>query len=146
MGCLSPRYAARGGRLERVTAFEIVQLIVRILLAAVFVGMGVAHFRPGPGRVMAKMIPPAMRWTGAMRPEVLVALTGVCEIAGGIGLLIPATRVLAAVLLAVFLVAVFPANAYAARHPERFGRLATPLVPRLIGQIALIGLCVVAAL
>jgi len=146
MGCLSPRYAARGGRLERVTAFEIVQLIVRILLAAVFVGMGVAHFRPGPRRVMAKMIPPAMRWTGALRPEVLVAVTGVCEIAGGIGLLIPATRVLAAVLLAVFLVAVFPANAYAARHPERFGRLATPLVPRLIGQIALIGLCVVTAL
>jgi uncharacterized membrane protein len=136
----------RRGRLERVTAFEIVQLIVRILLAAVFIAMGVAHFRRGPRGVMAKMIPPRMRWTGALRPEVLVAATGGCEIAGGIGLLVPATRVLAAVLLAVFLVAVFPANAYAARHPERFGRLATPLVPRLIGQIVLIGLCIVAAL
>ncbi|MFF1572361.1 DoxX family membrane protein [Leifsonia sp. NPDC058292] len=129
-----------------MTPFEIVQLIVRILLAAIFIGMGVAHFRRGPRRTMAKMIPPRMRRRGALRPEVLVAITGVCEIAGGIGLLVPATRVPAAVLLAVFLVAVFPANAYAARHGETFGRLATPLVPRLIGQLALIALCVVAAL
>ncbi|WP_431280299.1 DoxX family protein [Leifsonia poae] len=129
-----------------MTAFEIVQLILRIALAGVFIGMGVSHFLPGPRRVMAKMIPPRMRWNGMLRPAVLVAFTGVCEIAGGIGLLLPWTYVAAAIALAVFLVAVFPANAYAARNPERFGKLATPLIPRLIGQLVLIALCIVIVL
>jgi uncharacterized membrane protein len=141
-----PCCPARTGRLVDVTAFETIQLILRIALAAAFVGMGVAHFRPGSRRTMAKMIPPRMRTTGALRPEVLVAFTGVCEIVGGVGLLIPFTRVAAAICLAVFLVAVFPANAYAARHPERFGRLAVPFIPRLIGQLVLIALCIVVAL
>ncbi|MFF1877458.1 DoxX family membrane protein [Leifsonia sp. NPDC058230] len=129
-----------------MTVFEIVQLVLRIALACVFVVMGVVHFLPRPRRVMARMIPPRMRRDGMLRPSVLVAVTGVCEIAGGIGLLVPATRVPAAIALAVFLVAVFPANAYAARHPEGFGRLATPLVPRLIGQLVLIALCIIVAL
>jgi uncharacterized membrane protein len=129
-----------------MSVFELVQLAVRIALAAVFAFMGVLHFLPPTRRVMATMIPPRMRWSGMLRPEALVAFTGVCEIAGGIGLLLAPTRVPAAILLAVFLVAVFPANAYAARNPERFGRLATPYVPRLIAQIVLIALCVFCAL
>jgi uncharacterized membrane protein len=43
-------------------------------------------------------------------PEFLVAFTGLCEIAGAIGLLIPATRRVAGAALAVYFVAVFPAN------------------------------------
>jgi uncharacterized membrane protein len=69
-----------------------------------------------------------------------VQFTGLCEIAGGIGLLIPVLHLAAAIALIVFLVAVFPANAYAAKHPERFGRAAIPFWPRLIGQLVLIGL------
>ncbi|WP_431198188.1 hypothetical protein [Leifsonia xyli] len=65
---------------------------------------------------------------------------------GRIGLLVPATRVAAAICLVVFLVAVFPANAYAAGKTERFGVFATPLVPRAILQVVLIALCVVCAL
>ncbi|WP_285117354.1 DoxX family membrane protein [Leifsonia sp. fls2-241-R2A-40a] len=126
-----------------MTLFEIAQLIVRILLAVVFVGMGALHFVPGPSRGMAAMIPPALRLAP---PAVLVAVTGLCELAGGIGLLIPATRVAAAICLAVFLVAVFPANAYAAGKTDRFGAFATPLVPRLVLQIVLIALCVFCAL
>ena len=72
--------------------------------------------------------------------KTLVRLTGVAEIAGGIGLLLEPTRAAAGIALAVFLVAVFPANAYAARHPERFGRIAIPFWPRLIGQVVLIAL------
>ncbi|KQX07287.1 MULTISPECIES: DoxX family protein [unclassified Leifsonia] len=125
--------------------FEIAQWVVRILLAIVFVGMGVNHFRPGAARIMAKMIPPRMRREGLLAPVNLVRFTGVCEIAGGIGLLIPATQFAAGILLAVFLVAVFPANVYAARHPEIFRSLSIPLVPRSIAQIVLIGLCVFAA-
>jgi uncharacterized membrane protein len=48
--------------------------------------------------------------------------------------------------LVVFLAAVFPANAYAARHKKRFGRIAIPLVPRLIAQLVLMALLVVAVL
>jgi uncharacterized membrane protein len=95
---------------------------------------------------MAAMIPPRLRFTGIARPAVLVAVTGVCEIAGGIGLLVPGTRLAAGICLAVFLIAVFPANAYAAGHREKFGAFATPLIPRLIGQIVLIALCAIAVI
>lgn len=126
-------------------SIEVVSLVVRVVLAAAFVAMGVLHFVPSAARGMAAIIPPTLRELGPLTPRRLVALTGVCEIAGGIGLLVPALQSLAGVLLAVFLVAVFPANAFAARHPERFGRLAIPFWPRLVGQLALIALCLFAA-
>jgi uncharacterized membrane protein len=116
-----------------------------VLLAAGFAGMGVLHFRPGPARTMAAIIPPSMRGRGAISPEGLVRLTGVCELAGAAGLLLPPTRRLAGGCLLVFLAAVFPANAYAARHPERFGAVAVPFVPRLVAQVALGGLTAFAA-
>ena len=125
---------------------DIAQLVVTIALAAVFIGMGINHFRPKPARIMAKMIPPFLRREGALSPIRLVYLTGVCEIAGGIGLLVPATRVAAVIALIVFLVAVFPANVYAAQHPETFRKLSIPLLPRLAGQLAIIGLLVFVAL
>lgn len=123
-----------------------IQLVLRILLAAVFLGMGIAHFRAGARRTMARMIPPALRFEGVAKPANLVAFTGACEIAGGIGLLVPVTQLAAGICLGVFLVAVFPANAYAARHPKGFGAIAVPLIPRLIGQLVLIALVVVAVL
>ncbi len=127
-------------------AFNVIGLVLRILLALAFIGMGVTHFMPAVQRTMAAMIPPALRWKGVSSPQNLVIFTGVCEIAGGIGLVVPATTVAAAISLIVFLVAVFPANVYAAAHKERFGRVAYPLVPRTIGQIVLIALIVIAAL
>lgn len=128
------------------TAFAIVGLILRVLLALAFIGMGITHFFPAVQRTMAAMIPPALRWEGVANPRNLVLFTGVCEIAGGVGLLVPATVVVAALCLIVFLVAVFPANVYAAAHKERFGRAAFPLVPRALGQIVLIALLVVTGL
>ncbi|MET0724812.1 MAG: DoxX family protein [Leifsonia sp.] len=127
-----------------VDLWPTVQLVLRILLALVFIGMGVSHFLPASASTMAAMIPPRMRTDGLLRPPNLVRFTGVCEIAGGVGLLLPATQVAAGVLLAVFLVCVFPANAYAAAHPERFGVVAVPLVPRLVAQLVLIALCILA--
>ena len=121
---------------------DIARLVVSIALAAVFVFMGVAHFVPASARTMAAMIPQRLRFVSARR---LVQFTGLCEIAGGIGLLTP-LRPIAAIALIVFLVAVFPANAYAARHPERFGKAAIPFWPRLAGQVALAGLLLFVAL
>ncbi|WP_227496963.1 DoxX family protein [Planctomonas psychrotolerans] len=128
------------------STLEVIQLVVRVLLAAVFVAMGVTHFLPGPSRVMAKLIPPALRTEGLLNPRNLVLFTGVCEILGGIGLLIPQTQLAAGIALVFFLLAVFPANAYASQHPEEFGVVAVPFLPRLFGQLLLIGLVLFAAL
>ena len=119
---------------------------LRIILAVVFIGAGISHFMPGVQRTMAAMIPPRLRSSGWRSPRNVVIFTCVCEILGGIGLLVPATRVTAGIALAVFLVAVFPANAYAARHKERFGAVAIPLVPRLAGQVVLMVLVLAVSL
>lgn len=123
--------------------FDVILLVLTIVLAAVFILMGLNHFVPASRRTMAAMIPPAMRFAGVLSPANLVLFTGVCEIAGGIGLLIPVLRPIAAVALCVFLVAVFPANAYAATRKDTFGALAIPLIPRAIGQVVLIALLLV---
>lgn len=122
-------------------AFAITQLVLRIILAAVFLGMGAAHFVPRVRRTMASMIPsplagPERRWA-----PTLVVVSGVAEILGGLGLLAPwwGVRFAAALGLIALLIAVFPANAQAAREPERFGAVAVPLAPRAIGQ-AMLGL------
>lgn len=118
--------------------------VLRIVLAVMFVGMGVLHFVPSVARGMAAMIPPALVRPGLPSRRALVVFTGLCEVAGGIGLLLPPTRLAAGIALIVFLVAVFPANAHAAANPQKFGRAAIPFWPRLSGQLVLIALIVVA--
>jgi uncharacterized membrane protein len=49
-------------------------------------------------------------------PHAVVLATGLCEILGGLGLLLPRTRRLASTLLAVFFVCVLPANVKAAHQ------------------------------
>jgi uncharacterized membrane protein len=57
-----------------------------------------------PGRYEG-IVPP---WLPS--PSTLVAVSGVCEIAGGLGILVPLTRRAAGIGLIALLVAVFPAN------------------------------------
>ena len=125
---------------------DVASAAVTIALAILFAAMGVTHFVPSVARGMAAIIPPRLKGTGLLSGKSLVRFTGVCEIAGGIGLLVPQTHVAAAIALIVFLVAVFPANAYASQHPERFGRAAIPFWPRLAAQVALIALLLFVAL
>ncbi|MGC1968236.1 MAG: DoxX family protein, partial [Candidatus Acidiferrales bacterium] len=107
----------------------------RWALAAMFLFTGVAHFtRARHG--MAHMVPRVCGNAMAM-----VYFTGVCEIAGAIGMLIPRTRTAAGVCLILLLIAMFPANVKAAREKLNVaGRPATPLVPRAVIQIVFIGL------
>jgi len=133
-------------------AAQILVGVLRGVLALTFVTMGVTHFVPSVRRTMRAMIPPSLRGTGWRSPAVLVAFTGLCELAGGIGLVLPWqvagaewVRWMVGVLLVVFLIAVFPANAYAAAHPETFGRAAFPFWPRYLAQLALIALVTLAA-
>ncbi len=126
-----------------MTLFETVQLALRIPLAIAFVFMGVMHFRPGPGRGMAAMVPAYVTRGGLVTARSLVLFTGACEIAGGIGLLVPVTTFLAGIMLVIFLVAVFPANHFASEHPEKFGAAAIPFWPRYIAQLVLIAMILV---
>ncbi|CUG91923.1 Hypothetical protein, putative [Bodo saltans] len=114
--------------------------ITRGLISAVFVGFGIVHFLPKPLKTMSKMIPPVIVKALRCSPAFLVKFTGVCEIAGGIGIQLPQTRWLAGVMLSIFCVCVFPANYYASSRPEQFGKFAIPLKKRLPAQIILIAL------
>jgi len=117
---------------------------VRAVMATALAGMGTLHFVPSAGRGMAAIVPPAMR-DRPLTARQLVLLTGACELAGAAGLLVPSTRRAAGAALLAFYVAVFPANAYAAQHPDRFGRIAVPFWPRLAGQVGIAGLTAFAA-
>ncbi|WP_072314130.1 DoxX family protein [Agrococcus sp. Marseille-P2731] len=129
-------------------AFAIAQLVLRIILALVFVGMGLTHFVPRVRRTMAAMIPARLAGPERRRALPLVTISGVAEVLGGIGLLAPwwGVRFAAGIALIALLIAVFPANAEAARDPKRFGAVAMPLVPRAIGQVVLGALLLVAVI
>lgn len=72
-----------------------------------FLGAGLLHFmQPG---MYTPMIPAALP-----HPELWVALSGLAECAGGLGLLVPRTRTGAAWGLVVLLFAIWPANIHVA--------------------------------
>lgn len=113
--------------------------LARVITSVVFIGIGITHFVPPVVRGMAAMVPTVFHGR-PFSPVGWVWVTGVAEIAGGLGLLFEPTRAAAGISLAVFLVLVFPANAYAAKHRDRFGVVAVPFWPRLIMQVLLIAL------
>ena len=85
---------------------------------------------------LARMVPPAIP-----DPMAMIYVTGVCEVLGAIGLLVPRTRVAAAVALIVLFVALLPANIHAARAGVTLrGKPATPLAVRVPMQILFIAL------
>jgi uncharacterized membrane protein len=106
---------------------------LRGALALMFLLTASAHWgarRPD----LVRMVPP-----GFPDPELLVTLTGVAEILGAIGLLVPSTAPWAAAGLAALLVAIFPANVHAARQALTIGGTpATPLVTRTILQLVFV--------
>ena len=86
-------------------------------LGALFIAAGGNHFlMPRPYRAI---VPPRVQ----PRAKELVEISGVAEILGGAGVLIAPTRRAAGVGLIALLAAVFPANLYMARTPERFPRI-----------------------
>jgi uncharacterized membrane protein len=86
-------------------------------LAAFFIGAGVNHFVVP--RSYERIVPPRYQHEAAR----LVRWSGVAEVAGGVGVLLPWTRRAAGIGLIALLAAVFPANLYMARAPERFARI-----------------------
>ena len=104
---------------------------LRISLAAMFLLTGSAHWGRRRGDLI-RMVPPRF----FPRPDLLISITGVLEILGAIGLLIPIIAPFAGLALSLFLLAVFPANVHAAREGLAIaGRPATPLVARTAMQV-----------
>jgi uncharacterized membrane protein len=89
----------------------------RKALAAFFLGAGVNHF--AMPRPYEQIVPPALKGSA----KLLVQLSGVAEVAGGLGVLLPRTRRLSGLGLVALLAAVFPSNVYMAREPESFERI-----------------------
>ena len=90
--------------------------MLRRLFGYFFIFAGVMHFaRP--------------KWYLAIMPdylpahEELVYASGVAEIAGGVGTLIPATRKAGSWWSIATLLAVFPANLHMALNPDRYKRV-----------------------
>jgi uncharacterized membrane protein len=107
----------------------------RVGLAVMFCFTAAAHFNSMRADMVA-MVPP-----GVPNPELMVTFTGLCEILGAIGLLVPRTRRVAAVALILFLIAVLPANIHAARAGVLLrGAPATPVIPRVALQVLFIAL------
>ncbi len=103
---------------------------IRYGLAGSFVLMGLAHFTP-LRLDLVRMVPRS--WP---RPELLVALAGAAQIAGGAGLLLNGSKTVAAFGLAVLLLLKLPANLRAAKARLVVrGRLATPPWARLPSHV-----------
>lgn len=86
----------------------------RAAFALMFLFTGATHFSTMKHEYVA-MIP------ALLRPGLgLVYLSGALEVAGGLGLLLPATRRLAGTCLILLLLAMFPANVHAALNDIPF--------------------------
>lgn len=124
----------RGLGVLGIALFATWQLAAASALALMFIFVGISHFAPMK-EDLVKMVPASFPY-----PRLLVYLTGVLEILGALGLLLPSTRMAAGICLALLLVAMYPANLNASRKqiPLR-GKPPTPFWLRLIEQVLYIG-------
>jgi uncharacterized membrane protein len=113
-----------------LSAFDTWIASTRYALAVMFLFTSTAHFTK-KRHDLARMMPAAFS-----SPMPVVYLTGVCEILGAIGMLIPRIQSLAGLCLCLFLLFVLPANVKAARESLTIGgRPATALWLRLPMQV-----------
>ena len=103
-------------------------------LALMFLFTASAHWGKRRGDLIA-MVPRALP-----RPDLMVSITGIFEILGAVGLLIPTIAPVASACLAILLIALFPANIHAAREHLTIGvRPATSLPLRTLLQLVFLG-------
>lgn len=87
--------------------------LLQTIVGLSFIGIGTSHFVIE--KFFVAIVPKSLP-----NPKALVQISGVAEIAGGLGVLIPGTRRLAGKGLLTLLLAVFPANINMAVNSERF--------------------------
>jgi uncharacterized membrane protein len=113
---------------------------IAVGLAAMFLLTGFAHFAPALRRDLIAIVPPRLP-----APGYLVTITGLLELLGAVGLLVPATRVAAAVCLLVLMLAMFPANVYASRMPNPPKSMTTRLPLRTAMEVVFLAAAVAIA-
>ena len=114
-------------------------IALRWALALMLLFTASAHF----GSLRADLI--RMVPSSFPAPGLLVTLTGVLEVLGAIGLVLPRFAPWAAAGLALLLLALFPANVHAAREAMTLGGApVTPLLPRTLLQLVFIAAVLVA--
>jgi uncharacterized membrane protein len=114
---------------------------LRASLACMLLLTASAHWGKRRAELIA-MVPPQLS-----SPGLIVTITGILEIAGAIGLLFEPTHRAAALSLAAFFVAIFPANMRAAtQHLTIGGRPVLGVVPRGAIQIIFIATALLCAL
>ena len=113
---------------------------IAVGLAAMFMLTGVAHFVAPKRRDLIAIVPPQLP-----APGLLVTITGVLELLGAAGLLLPATRVTAAGGLLVLMLAMFPANIYASRMPNPPTSMTTRLSLRTAIEVVFVAAAIVVA-
>ena len=101
-------------------------------LAGLFVVAGVEHFRNAPGFIA--IVPATLP-----RPDLLVMISGMAELVLAGALLVRYLRPIAALLLVLLMLAVWPANWNMALHPQRWDFL-SPLTlwARVLLQIPMV--------
>ncbi len=114
---------------------------IAVGLAAMFVLTGIAHFAPPMRADLVAIVPPRLP-----APGVLVTITGVLELLGAVGLLLPATRVAAALCLLVLMLAMFPANVYASRMPNPPKSMTTQLPLRTATEAVFLAAAITVAI
>jgi uncharacterized membrane protein len=113
---------------------------IAVGLAAMFVLTGIAHFAPPLRGDLIAIVPPRLP-----APGPLVTVTGVLELLGAVGLLLPVTRVAAAGCLLVLMLAMFPANVYASRMPNPPKSMTTRLPVRTAAEVVFLAAAVAVA-
>jgi uncharacterized membrane protein len=114
--------------------------VLRAALAVMFVVTASAHWgnrRPD----LIRMVPMAFP-----RRDLLVTITGVLELLGVVGLLLPMTARAACICLTLLLLALFPANIRAARERMTIAGQPVPSLPvRGVIQLVFVGTLIAAA-
>lgn len=96
-----------------------------LVIALFFTGGGIAHFA-----LMDFFVQAMPDYLGYHKE--LVIISGIFELLGAAGILLPQTRLLAGYCLIALVIAVYPANIHMALHPEQY-----PDIPELFLYIRL---------
>ena len=108
--------------------------LLAIVYGLAFILIGISHFKEP--QKFVEIIPAFLPF-----PLMLVYISGGMEIAGGMAIIYPETRIIAGRLIALFLIGVYPANLYMWTHDIGFNGtvFTTPQhMLRLLVQLLLI--------
>ncbi len=117
-------------------SLNMISILKRVALVLVFLWFtigGVAHFALTDAEM--RIVPPFIPW-----PRAAVLVSGVFELLGAIGILIPFSRRAAGVGLILLTIAVTPANVYMLEHAQAFSVPRWALILRLPFQAALLAM------